>query len=166
MTSATQPSLQLLNDMNGVVFLPTHTNRDVTAGYVCYPVVVYHNEKMQSIVSQMSLTGASAHERIARLERNPARAEALARARKRMGTWMSDAIPEKGLAALRMKAGLSQARLADLMGTQQSNISRWEKSTGDMQHSTMKKMAQVLGVRTDEVLHAIELQEQASGEAA
>jgi ribosome-binding protein aMBF1 (putative translation factor) len=152
--------------MTGVVFLPTHTSRDLTAGYVCYPVVVYHNEKVQSIVSQKSITGANVHERMARLERNPARAEALARARKRLGAWMADEMPDRGLAALRMKAGMSQAKLAELMGTQQSNISRWEKSTGDMQLSTMQKLAQVLGVDTTDVLHAIERHERAQGAPA
>lgn len=151
--------------MSGVVFLPTHTSRDLTAGYVCYPVVVYHNEKVQSIVSQNNLTGANVHERMARLERIPARAEALARARQRLGAWIADEMSDKGLAALRMKAGLSQARLAELMGTQQSNISRWEKSPGDMQHSTMKKLANLLGVETADVLRAIERQEQVQGEA-
>jgi ribosome-binding protein aMBF1 (putative translation factor) len=152
--------------MTGVVFLPTHTSRDLTAGYVCYPVVMYHNEKVQSIVSQVRHTGINIHERIARLERNPARAAALSRARQRLGAWIAEEMPDKGLAALRMKAGLSQAKLADLMGTQQSNISRWEKTPGDMQHSTMKKLAQMLGVSTNEVVDAIERQEQAQGETA
>jgi ribosome-binding protein aMBF1 (putative translation factor) len=152
--------------MTGVVFLPTHTSPDLTAGYVCYPVVVYHNEKVQSIASQIRNTGINIHARIARLERNPARAAALTRARKRLGAWLVEEMPDKGLAALRMKAGLSQAKLAELMGTQQSNISRWEKAPGDMQHSTMKKLAQVLGVSTNEVVEAIERQVQAQGEAA
>lgn len=152
--------------MTGVVFLPTHTSKDVTAGYVCYPVVVYHNEKVQSIISQSRHTGANLHEHIAKLERTPARAAALARARQRIGAWVTNEMPDKGLAALRMKAGLSQAKLAELIGTQQSNISRWEKTTGDMQHSTMKKMAQVLGVSTADVVAAIERQQLGQGEAA
>ncbi len=152
--------------MSGVVFLTTHTNRDQTAGYVCYPVVVYHNQNVQSIVSQKSLTGVSVHERIARLERNPDRAAALARARQRLGAWMANEMPDKGLAALRMKAGLSQAKLAELLGTQQSNVSRWEKAPGDLQYSTIKKMAQAFGVATSVVTDAIDAANQVQGVAA
>lgn len=118
------------------------------------------------MVSQKGLTAAHIHERIARLERNPARAAALARARQRMGAWMANEMPEKGLAALRMKAGLSQAKLGELLGTQQSNISRWEKSPGDIQLSTMRKMAQAFGVPLAQVVEAIEPKEQAQGAPA
>lgn len=127
---------------------------------------MYHNEKVQNIVSQVRHTGANIHERIARLERNTDRAAALVRARQRLGAWVEKEMPDKSLAALRMRAGFSQAKLAELMGTQQSNISRWEKAPGDMQHSTMKRLAQLLGVSTNEVVSAIENQERPQGEVA
>lgn len=152
--------------MNGAVFLPTHISSTVTAGYACFPIVMYVNDQVQTVIAQTKITDISAHERIARLERNSARAAALARARKRMGNWVGEEFSDKGLTALRMKAGLSQASLASQLGTQQSNVSRWEKSPGDLQYSTIKKMAQAFGVPASEVISAIEAASQAQGVAA
>lgn len=143
--------------MNKLVFLPTHTDKDFTAGYVMYPMVIYHNAKVAQIVHTSAHVAASVNERVARLEANPARAAALAKARSRMGQWLEKESPSThGLAALRMKAGLSQNTLAQRMGTQQSNVSRWEKEPGDMQFSTIKNLAQALGVPLNDVLQALE----------
>jgi DNA-binding XRE family transcriptional regulator len=78
------------------------------------------------------------------------------RARQRVGQWPEDEkFAQKGLAALRMKAGLSQKILADRLGTKQSNVSRWEKSPGDMQFSTIMSWALALNVQVDVVCKAI-----------
>lgn len=49
-------------------------------------------------------------ERMTRLERDPARAESLARARERLGAWMADEMPDKSLEALREQLA-AEARL-------------------------------------------------------
>lgn len=138
------------------VFLPTHASPDFTAGYACFPVIFYRNTDVTSVVHR-SDRFASVSERIKRLQTNPARAAALARARQRVGQWIEDEhLFSKGLTALRLKAGLSQKALADRLGTQQSNVSRWEKTPGDMQYSTIKSLAQALNVAVDDVCNAIE----------
>ncbi len=141
---------------NNPVFLPTHVSPDRTAGYVCFPVVMYYNATMTTVL-HIDRGTASVSARMARLEANPRRAKALAAARHRLGNWMAnEKLPDMGLAALRLKAGLSQKTLADKLGTQQSNISRWEKSPGDMQYSTIKSLATALHTTLAEVIAAIE----------
>jgi len=90
------------------------------------------------------------------LERNPARKAALERARKRIGTWLADE-PTQGtaLTALRLQTGLSQRHVAEKMGTQQSNVSRFENTPGDPLLSTMKSYASALGVAVDRVMQAV-----------
>lgn len=142
--------------MGKPVFLTTYTGDDATAGFACFPIVLYHNDKLTSVVHR-SDPATRISNRMAKLEANPAKAAALARARQRVGQWISEEkLPQLGLAALRMKTGLSQKKLADKLGTQQSNISRWEKAPGDMQYSTIKSLAIAFGVAPAEVIAAIE----------
>jgi ribosome-binding protein aMBF1 (putative translation factor) len=81
------------------------------------------------------------------LERAPGGKERMASAR----AWASNAIygdhPES-LKALRMASGLSQAALAKQLGTDQAVISRWESGRGNLQTSSVKKLAEVLQVQT------------------
>ena len=69
-----------------------------------------------------------------------------------------------GLAALRLKAGLSQSQLASRIGTQQSNVSRMEKGQTDVQLSTMRRIAQALGTTIEEVAGVMDSQVGASHE--
>jgi DNA-binding transcriptional regulator YiaG len=142
--------------MGKPVFLTTSTGDDATAGFACFPIIFYHNDKLTSVVHR-SDPATHISNRMAKLEANPVRAAALARARQRVGQWLSEEkLPQLGLAALRMQTGLSQKKLAEKLGTQQSNISRWEKAPGDMQYSTIKSLAIALGVAPTEVIAAIE----------
>lgn len=142
--------------MGNPVFLTTYTGDDATAGFACFPIVLYHNDKLTSVVHR-SDPATRISNRMANLEANPVRAAALAKARQRVGQWISEEkLPQLGLAALRMQTGLSQKKLAEKLGTQQSNISRWEKAPGDMQYSTIKSLAIALGVASTEVIAAIE----------
>ena len=70
-----------------------------------------------------------------------------------------------GLAALRLAAGLSQHTLAERMGTQQANISRWENGSVDLQASSIRKLAKVLGVAPEIVLSAIQVPETEGNDA-
>jgi ribosome-binding protein aMBF1 (putative translation factor) len=143
--------------MSSVVFLPTHADANITAGYACFPVVICHNSVVDRIITPAKVRGVSARDRIAKWEQDPVRAASLAKARQRLGTWVGAEFPQaKWLAALRLKAGLSQATLAARLGTQQSNVSRWEKNPSDMQYSTIKKMAAALNVTTQSICDAID----------
>lgn len=96
-------------------------------------------------------------DRMARLAANPVRAAALAKARQRLGKWMSgERLPQRGLAALRLNAGLSQQQLAEKLATQQSNISRWERNPGDLQLSTIRSLAAALNVSIAAIVEAVE----------
>lgn len=156
MTKLTPTSAVSWNVTNMPVFLPTHTSPELATGYACFPVVFYRNATVTS-VAHTSVQRASVSERIERLQANPARAAALAKARSRLGQWMqAENLPQTGLAALRLKAGLSQKALAEKLGTQQSNVSRWEKSPGDMQYSTLKSWAAALNLSLEDVCKAID----------
>jgi transcriptional regulator with XRE-family HTH domain len=56
------------------------------------------------------------------------------------------------LAALRQDAGLSQYELAALVGEPQANIAFWERSAKPPRSDVLPKLAQVLGVRVEELL--------------
>ena len=101
----------------------------------------------------LPLRGIYVSERMARLERDPKKAAALARARGRLGQ-----AAEKGarptISSLRLNAGLSQAQLAERLGTQQGNISRWEREPTELQVTTILRLAAALGV-SDTVIFEI-----------
>lgn len=50
------------------------------------------------------------------------------------------------LKRLRLERGLSQQRLAELIGSKQSHISRIERGTEDIQKSVMRKLRDALGI--------------------
>lgn len=92
------------------------------------------------------------HERTAELEKNPRRAAALARARQRLS---GELFERTNLAALRLRHGLSQAQLAERIGTSQSHLSRIESGLDDPRHSTLLKLVDALGEPIETVSRAI-----------
>lgn len=122
-------------------------------GLLLTPTVVYVNNQMQS-ASQSSTINADAREQ--RIAQNPKRAAAIAKGRKRLAA--SIAKQNEGietLATLRLAAGISQSKLADLLGTQQPNIARMERRPGDLQVSTLVLLSQHLHASLDRVVAAI-----------
>lgn len=53
---------------------------------------------------------------------------------------------------MRVKRNLTQKQLAELLGVKQSNISRWEAGTYQPNATTLKKMADVLNCRIDDLI--------------
>lgn len=110
--------------------------------------------------------GLEVGEYLRRVERNPARAAAMARARQRLAQSINASTDTQGaatvncasLAALRLQAGLSQAQLATRMGTHQPAIARWERNPSAMQHANMKAFAVALGCTVGAVADAIDKQ--------
>lgn len=76
-------------------------------------------------------------------EQDPMRRAALTEAHQ----WVGDTFysGEESLRAMRLSKGLSQARLASLVGTTQSHIARIESGAPDVQISTLTRIAQALG---------------------
>lgn len=89
---------------------------------------------------------------LAQVEADPRRAAALARARVRAGR--VNAAATQTLSQLRLSAGLSQAQLAERLGTQQPNIARWERDPRNMNVETIHRFAAALGVPPDAVFKA------------
>ena len=56
------------------------------------------------------------------------------------------------LRAARKAAGLTQVQLAELVGCDQNHISRWEKGSHEPGVLTVKKMAQILGCKIDDLV--------------
>ena len=62
--------------------------------------------------------------------------------------------PKPSLRRLRLMAGLSQEQLAERMGTSQAQIARMESGRQDLQISTVRRLAEALGVNVYAVVDA------------
>ena len=83
------------------------------------------------------------------LERDPQRYVALKGARQRLARKLEPKVG--GLAALRLRRGLSQKQLADAIGTSQPHIARIEKGRDNVLLATANQLARALGVTLNEV---------------
>lgn len=82
---------------------------------------------------------------VAEFERDPAMREELRDARR----WVADTVlagQPVTLRTLRLRKGLSQAQLAEAIGTQQPHIARIENGHSDLRLDTCRRIAQVLGI--------------------
>ena len=90
-------------------------------------------------------------------ENNPCHASALARARQRLATQVEDVAQKTTIASLRLKAGLSQAKVAELLGNSQSSYSLIESGRrADIHLSTFKKLTNIFHVSFEELNAALE----------
>jgi DNA-binding XRE family transcriptional regulator len=84
-------------------------------------------------------------ELIAEFERDPEAKEELRRGRQ----WLARTVyrdQPQSLRVLRLRRGMSQAQLAEAIGTQQPHIARIERGHADVRLETCRRIAQVLGV--------------------
>lgn len=90
-------------------------------------------------------------------ENNPRHASALSRARQRLATHAEDEVLKPTVASLRLRAGLSQAKIAELIGNSQSSYSLIESGRrADILLSTLKKLAAIFKISLDDLDAAIE----------
>lgn len=89
---------------------------------------------------------------VADAELDPSKKAAVEKARR----WAASTLygKEKSLRTLRLSKGLSQARLAQLMGTTQSQIARVENGEVDVQVSTLTRLADALQVDETDTFQA------------
>lgn len=132
-------------------FIPTEQSATSVSGFL------YISISLSEADSHKDLPGTPIQELIKKHEENPVRAAALSRARKRIADRINNAFP---LAKLRLSKGLSQAKLASLMGVEQPYIAKIEKGNADIQMSTIERLAFALNVEQSVVFKA--LQEQRS----
>jgi DNA-binding transcriptional regulator YiaG len=96
-----------------------------------------------------------------RRARDPQRATRLKAIRQRLAHGLEQhSQAPLGLVGLRLRAGLSQQQLAQLMETQQPSVARWEREPASMRVGTMLRLAKVLGV--DEATIAVAVSAHAS----
>lgn len=135
------------------------------AGYACtFPVATSFEAGTLRMPAPEMVAGSdvveagtvSIMQRASRLSANPRRQASLERARKRLGEWLGKEDAGTGLAALRLKAGLSQTELGHRIGMAQPNVSRLEREPGDPSSSTVRSLAKALNVSADDVLAALE----------
>jgi len=89
-------------------------------------------------------------------EANPRRAAALERARQRLAYKVRSDNGSTTIAKLRLGIGISQAKVAELLGTSQSSYSLIESGRRpDIMLSTFAKLAGIFGVSLDEFAAAI-----------
>ena len=57
------------------------------------------------------------------------------------------------IAALRKEKGMTQLELAEQMGVTDKAVSKWERDLSCPDVSSLPKLAQILGVSVDELMH-------------
>ena len=98
--------------------------------------------------------------------RHPIRAAAIVKGRQRLAKVTENRNPGlKLLSTLRLAAGLSKAELAMATNLTQADIIRLEKNPGDASPSTLKKLAEVLGVEMAEVVTVVDAGKEATKQA-
>lgn len=135
---------------NDWVFLPTNVTPTAVAGYAMKYIEVIVEPEHSRAVS----TGITIGQLIRQREQDPRKAAALERARKKIADKLGD-FPELSLATLRLRKGLSQAKLAEMMNVKQPYIARIERGEDDLHISTIENMAKALNVLPSEVFAAI-----------
>jgi len=129
-------------------------------GHLTIRATVYKNDCWQDLAGvvqkdpALSRGGVLAHDYMKAQEANPAMAAALQRIRARVGA-SAAGLPGAGLAALRLKAGLSQAQLAQRLQTQQPSVARWERNPEQMTLPTIRQMAAALGVKEQAIFDVL-----------
>lgn len=131
--------------MSGWTTTPTASNKAGLTGSSRIDVYTISCDKELSVA-----------EMFAQLESSDSRAAAATE----LGTkWVAQAfLPahHNGLAALRMRAGLSQRALAQRLGVTQPQIAKWEKNgEPNMQLNTIKKLALALSVDLSKLIEIL-----------
>lgn len=132
---------------SGWAFQPTSVTASSVSGYFMCHV---HIDTAQDPEHHAASVAALAR----RYEADPKKAAALARARQKLAERLGNE-PKASLTQLRLKAGLSQAKLAEKMGVQQPYIARVERGEDDLKLSTIENLARALGITPTEVFAAI-----------
>lgn len=98
---------------------------------------------------------------IGKHEADPARSALLAEARRIAAATLYEGEPGS-LAALRLRAGMSQAQLAAQAETSQSHIARIERGQNDPSTDLIVRISQALGVTPNEVFEGVRAHRQAT----
>jgi DNA-binding XRE family transcriptional regulator len=128
----------------------TRTPRDGTTTVVSLPDAQGKPEMPSSFVAIDDL--------VLGYEADPEKAAALRAARAEMALEVRDA-EGVSIRARRLELGLSQVKLAEMLGTSQSHVARIERGTENLQISTCRRLCAVLGVDLNALDGMLETQE-------
>ena len=98
--------------------------------------------------------GLEADDFLAQFLAEPGMADAVAKVRRKVGEAQASEVG-CGLAALRLKAGLSQKELGQRMGKLQPAIARWERNPSQMQMENAMAYCDAIGITMQEFHDAI-----------
>lgn len=144
--SATSTNLSAFQ--SGTDDLQTAIGRDQS---VCVEAVA-----LPARVSKQTSEDRSIRSIIARRENSdPAYRERMAAARARVARQAFDDQPES-IAAARLRKGLSQMKLAELLGTSQPHVAKIEAGKVRIQFSTAVQLADALGISLDQLRPLVE----------
>lgn len=172
--NATDPTKQarpvftnLFVDTCSVEFHPSLDLGTAEIGKATFRATLYKPNGEQEALDDLSTDPAiraGGHELgdyLRRIERNPARAAAMAKARQRLAQSMSkqsDNESPTSLAALRLRAGLSQTQMAERMQTQQPAVARFERDPSNLGFLTLLAIASAVGCPVGDVANVIAAQ--------
>lgn len=88
--------------------------------------------------------------------KNPDRETGLQNARKALSRLIEQDGQTPSLCQLRLRKGLSQTKLADLIGTSQADLSRIESGTQDPTSDKLKRLKDALGVEWADLMNAVQ----------
>ena len=135
--------------IEGVIFFSKNQeNRSVNTGESCK---IFNFEANKAPASQRQ-SCSEFDKLLSSLEESQESASELGEARK----WVADVfyVDHLTLASLRLKAGLSQRKLGEICGIEQSHVSRYESGKHEPSFSLAMTMAKALGIDADTLLVA------------
>ncbi|WP_211466831.1 helix-turn-helix domain-containing protein [Collimonas silvisoli] len=140
---------------NGCLFLPieAESSGTVIKGVIATQFMRFSLD-MSAPERPAGLPGKSINTLVQKWEEDPRKAQALQRARARLSKEVETNIA-LSLAQLRLSKGLSQTKLAELMGCRQPYIARLETGEDDMKMSTIEKLATALGLPLNTIFSAV-----------
>lgn len=145
---------------NGSLLIGATSNSLATSGAPRGVVIVREFNAARAL----PVAGAVALDEIVqKYEADPKRRDAIARARKSLAQVVY-ADRQDTLCALRLKAGLSQASLADRAKTSQSHIARIEAGQTDPTTDVICRIARALGADEAVTFRAVRAQQEMRGE--
>lgn len=129
------------------------SNEEITVGWVfmAAQVTIVHPRSTQPVIRSK---GLSLKDYVSSISSDPATKERLQKARKAVSLFAkNETSGRETLASLRLKAGLSQAELASLIGATQPYVARLERGTSDFRSSTIRKLASALSVSVETIVN-------------
>jgi DNA-binding XRE family transcriptional regulator len=141
-TRRLEESFRLTKASESVVYVATSTSEATTAPLRAQVLEFPGTAPAEAPIPPGSKT---INQLIAEFERDPATKEELRRGRRWVAKKVFGGQPAT-LRVLRLRKGMSQAQLAEAIGTQQPHVARIEGGQADLRLETCRRIAEVLGV--------------------